>query len=302
MGCARHLFGAWVNDLATVVDAVRLECFPLFGLSQGCAVSIAHAVRNPDRVSHLILSGGFALGASKRKPEERERRNALVTLLRLEWGADNPALRQMFANYLMPGVTKEEVDTFNELQRKTASAECAARYFEAAGAIDVVELLPQINTPTLVIHARGDAQVPFELGRQLAAAIPGAKFVALQSNNHLLLEDDPATQRLDQTIFGNVENTGRATPTHQVLLCSIAISDRWGPKWVHFRPIGAISGMSVGAIFLKLIFDQPKSLLAAVEEQVPKGASAEDASRFLEGEERYQRDEEDGGDSHKAGH
>jgi pimeloyl-ACP methyl ester carboxylesterase len=110
--------GAWVSDLATVVDAARLERFPLFGLSQGCAVSIAYAVRNPDRVSHLILSGGFALGASKRKPEERERRNALVTLLRLEWGADNPALRQMFANYLMPGATKEEVDTFNEFSEK----------------------------------------------------------------------------------------------------------------------------------------------------------------------------------------
>jgi pimeloyl-ACP methyl ester carboxylesterase len=98
----------------------------------------------------------------------------------------------------MPGATKEEVYTFNELQRKTASAECAARYFEAAGAIDVVE--PQINIPTLVIHARGDAQVPFELGRQLAAAIPGAKFVALQSTNHLLLEHDPATQRFFEEI------------------------------------------------------------------------------------------------------
>lgn len=187
---------AWVNDLGTVIDAARLvEPFPLLGLSQGCAVSIAYAVRNPDRVSHLILYGGFALGGSKRKPEERERRNALATLMRLEWGADNPAIRQMFANYLMPGATKEEIDTFNELQRKTASAECAARYLEATGAFDVVELLPRISVPTLVMHARGDAQVPFELGRQLAAAIPGAKFVALQSNNHALLEHDPATQR-----------------------------------------------------------------------------------------------------------
>jgi pimeloyl-ACP methyl ester carboxylesterase len=120
--------------------------------------------------------------------------------MRLEWGADNPAIRQMFANYLMPGATKEQIDTFNELQQKTASAECAARYFEATGAIDVVELLPQIRVPTLVMHARGDAQVPFELGRQLAASIPGAKFVALQSSNHILLEDDPATQRFFEEV------------------------------------------------------------------------------------------------------
>jgi pimeloyl-ACP methyl ester carboxylesterase len=191
---------AWVNDVATVIDAAGLDRFPLFGLSQGCAVSIAYAVRNPDRVSHLILCGGFALGASKRSPEARDRRHALVTLMRSEWGADNPAIRQMFASYMMPGATKEQIDSFNELQRKTASAECAARYFEATGAIDVIGLLPQVRVPTLVMHARGDAQIPFELGRQLGAEIPGAKFVALQSNNHILLEDDPATQRFFEEI------------------------------------------------------------------------------------------------------
>jgi pimeloyl-ACP methyl ester carboxylesterase len=137
----------------------------------------------------------FPPGASKRDPEAREKRKAFVTLVRSEWGADNPAVHQLFANYLMPGATKEQIDSFNELQRKTASAECAARYFEATGAIDVVALLPQIPVPTLVMHARNDGQVPSELGRQLATEIPGAKFVALQSSNHILLEQDPATQR-----------------------------------------------------------------------------------------------------------
>jgi pimeloyl-ACP methyl ester carboxylesterase len=191
---------AWVNDVATVADAADLERFPLLGLSQGCAVSIAYAVRNPDRVSHLILCGGFALGAAKRTAEARERRQALVTLMRSEWGADNPAIRQMFAGYLMPGASKEQVDSFNELQRKTASPECAARYFEATGAIDVISLLPRVRVPTLVMHARGDGQIPFELGRQLAAEIAGAKFVALQTNNHILLEQDPATQRFFEEI------------------------------------------------------------------------------------------------------
>ena len=186
---------AWVNDLATVVDAAGVERFPLLAVSQGCAISIAYAVKYPARVSHLILYGGFALGASKRAPEDRERRKALATLMRMEWGSDNPAIRQMFASYLMPGATKEQIESFNDLQRKTTSAEFAARYFEATGNFDVVELLPQVRVPTLVMHARGDLQVPFELGRQLAAGIPGAKFVAMQSNNHILLEQDPATQR-----------------------------------------------------------------------------------------------------------
>jgi class 3 adenylate cyclase/pimeloyl-ACP methyl ester carboxylesterase len=186
---------AWVNDVATVIDAAGVDRFPLLGYSQGCAVSIGYAVRHPERVSHLILCGGFALGALKRTPADRERRQALTTLMRLEWGADNPALRQMFATKMMPDATKEQLDNFNDLQRQTTSAECAARYFEATGEIDVVGLLPQVRVPTLVMHARGDAQVPIELGRQLAAGIPGAKFVALQGNNHALLEQDSATQR-----------------------------------------------------------------------------------------------------------
>ena len=88
----------------------------------------------------------------------------------------------------------------NDLQRKTTSGECAARYFEATGNIDVSDLLAQVKVPTLVMHARGDAQVPFDAGRQLAAGIPGAKFVALQGNNHILLEQDPATQRFFEEV------------------------------------------------------------------------------------------------------
>lgn len=186
---------AWVNDLAAVVDAAGLGRFPLLGYSQGCAVSIAYAVRYPERVSHLILYGGFAVGASKRGAEDSERRKALVTLMRLEWGADNAAIRQMFATRIMPDATKQQVDTFNELQRRSASAEGAARYFAMSGEIDIVALLPQVKVPTLVMHARGDVQIPMELGRQMAAGIPGARFVALQSNNHILLEQDVAMER-----------------------------------------------------------------------------------------------------------
>ncbi len=100
----------------------------------------------------------------------------------------------------MPDAKKEQVDTFNELQRKTTSPECAARYLETAGEIDVTELLGQVRVPTLVLHARGDTQVPFEQGRKLAAGIPGAKFVALQSSNHILLEQEPALQRFFEEV------------------------------------------------------------------------------------------------------
>ena len=191
---------AWVRDLETVVDAAGVDRFPLLGISQGCAVSIAYAVRHPEKVSHLILYGGFAVGAAKSSPSEKELRNAMTTLMRLGWGSDNPAFRQMFTAQFMPGATQEQADFFNELQRRTTSPECAARYFEVVGEVDITELLGKVATPTLVMHVRGDARVPFEAGRQMASGIPSARFVALQGQNHLFLENEPAAYRFFEEI------------------------------------------------------------------------------------------------------
>lgn len=182
----------WVSDLEAVADAARLTRFPLFGASQGCAVSIAYAVRHPKKVSHLILYGGFALGGRKRSPEERQKRDAMTTLMRLGWGSDEPTFRQLFSSQFLPEGTKEQIDAFNELQRRTISPECAAQYFEVVGDLDVRELLPKVKVPTLVMHVRDDRVCPVEAGRQMAAAIPGARFVAFDGKNHLFLKDEAA--------------------------------------------------------------------------------------------------------------
>lgn len=191
---------AWVGDLETVVDAVGIERFPLFGVSQGCAISIAYAVRHPERVSHLILYGGFALGRGKRSPSEHEQIKAMGTLMRLGWGMDNPAFRQMFTSLFIPESTKEQADWFNDLQRKTTSPECAARYLEVVGNFDVRDLLPQVQVPTLVMHVRGDLVSPIDAGREIAAGIPGARFIALPGRNHLFLKHEPATARFFEEI------------------------------------------------------------------------------------------------------
>ena len=190
----------WVSDLETVVDAAGLQRFPLFGLSQGCGIAVTYAARHPERVSHLVLLGGYIVGANKRGPENREKRKALATLIRMDWGADSPAIRQMFAMQLAPDATKEQVDSFNELQRRTTSPDVASRHFEASGEVDITEFVSKVTAPTLVMHARGDLQVSFDLGRQLASAIAGARFVALQSRNHLLLEGEPAATRFFEEI------------------------------------------------------------------------------------------------------
>ena len=169
-------------------------------MSQGCAVSIAYAVRHPDRVSHLVLYGGFALGGKRRSPQENERRNAMATLMRQGWGADHPAFRQIFTGLMMPGATREQSDSFNELQRRTTSPECAARYFEVVGDFDIRDMLEKVRAPTLVMHARDDLMCPISAGRQLAAGISGARFVALQGENHILLGDEPACQRFFEEI------------------------------------------------------------------------------------------------------
>jgi pimeloyl-ACP methyl ester carboxylesterase len=124
----------------------------------------------------------------------------MLTLLRLGWGKENPAFRQLFTSQFMPGATKEQADWFNELQRITVSPETAARIIESTDDLDVTGLLPRVTVPTLVMHARDDARVPFEAGRRMAAGIPGARFVTLQGRNHLFLETEPAfTQFLEQT-------------------------------------------------------------------------------------------------------
>lgn len=184
---------AWVGDLEAVVDSLGLRRFPLIGMSQGGAVAIAYAVRHPDKVSHLVLPGAYARGALQRATSDAERLEAetLVNLIRLGWGRDNAAFRQVFTNQFIPGGTPAQHQWWNELERLTASPENAARTLDAFHRVDVTDLARKLRVPTLVLHARGDARVPFDEGLRLAALIPGARFVPLDSDNHVLLDTEP---------------------------------------------------------------------------------------------------------------
>lgn len=186
-------FEAFVRDLETVADALELPRFPLLGMSQGCAVSIAYAVRHPERVSALILIGGYAagwrIGASA---EEQERREAVMTLTRLGWGTNNSAYRHIFSQTFMPDGTPEELAWFDDFQRQTTSPENAVRFQDAFGDIDVRHMLARVRAPTLVLHARHDQRITLEQGRELAIGIPGARFVPLESRSHIILGHEPA--------------------------------------------------------------------------------------------------------------
>jgi pimeloyl-ACP methyl ester carboxylesterase/DNA-binding CsgD family transcriptional regulator len=190
-------FEAWVRDLEAVVDAVGLAEFPLFAMSQAGAVAVAYAALHPERVTGLILHGSYARGWLNRDltEEQIEEEKLMIGLMRVGWGRENPAFRQVFATQLFPDATIEELRALEEQMRISISPENAVRLESAMHRADVRHLAPQVKAPALVTHSRKDEGVPFEEGRLLASLIPKAQFVALESKNHLLTEHEPAWQK-----------------------------------------------------------------------------------------------------------
>jgi serine/threonine protein kinase/alpha-beta hydrolase superfamily lysophospholipase len=184
----------WVKDLETVVEAAGVEKFALLGISQGGAVAITYAVRHPERVSHLVLLGAFSRGLTAHGTEEQiAERRALQTLVRLDWGKNNPDFKSMFTNFFIPhNSTREQHQWLDDLQRISASPENAARILMLIDEINIRPLLPLVSVPTLVFHADRDRVIPAEEGRILAAEIPSARFVPLSTKNHILLAQEPA--------------------------------------------------------------------------------------------------------------
>ena len=192
---------AFVRDLETVADSLGLDRFPLLGISQGGAVSIEYAARHPERVSHLILLGAYAAGWRYfATPEEAATREAVITLAEHGWGQSNSVYRQLFSQTFMPSASYEELDWFNDFQRRTASPTNAVRFLRAFADIDVRHRLADVHCPTLVLHARGDQRVPIVQAIELAAAIPGASLVTLDTCNHIPLSREPATARIVECI------------------------------------------------------------------------------------------------------
>ena len=194
-------FDRQIEDLETVVEQAGLDRFAMFGLSQGCAKSVVYAARHPERVTRLVLLGGYVRGWKRRgDPAGSVLRQAAIEMIRVGWGRDNPAVRQMFTSLYMPDAPPESQRWFSDLQRRTTNAENAAATLEAHGDVDVRDLLSRVKAPTLVIHSRHDGGVPFEQGQELAAGIPGARFAVLDTTNHILPATDPAWSRCARLI------------------------------------------------------------------------------------------------------
>lgn len=196
-------FPRWLGDLEAVVDAAAfVRPFVLLGISQGAATAVAYAVRHPERVSHLVLYGGYALGAKKRGDSDTAHIYEIMQeLARLGWGRNNPVFRQIFTSRFIPEGTEEQIGWFNDLCTKTTRPDIGAALMSARAEVDARELLDQVRVPTLVLHASHDEVVPLSEGERLAHEIPGAKFVLLESRNHILLEHEPAWQQFRQAVL-----------------------------------------------------------------------------------------------------
>jgi pimeloyl-ACP methyl ester carboxylesterase/DNA-binding CsgD family transcriptional regulator len=193
----------WVQDLSAVVEAAKVrQPMILFGVSQGAAVAITYAVKHPERVSHLVLHGGYPVGAKYRDDTSHVRAyRAMQDLARVGWDKDNPVFRQVFTSRFIPEGTEEQIHWFNELCKRTTTPEIAYRLLEARAEVDVRDLLEKVRAPTLVLHSIGDEVIPVSQGRWLAREIPSAEFVPLNSRNHVLLEHEPAWQDFKSAIL-----------------------------------------------------------------------------------------------------
>lgn len=196
-------FECFVSDLATVLDSAGVQRAPLIGLSQGASVAVAYAARHPERVSGLVLIGGCARGwRAKNNPELTRQFEAMMVLMRQGWGGRNAAFRQIFTTTFFPDASRELAEAFNELQRLTTTPDNAADLLSALGDIDIRAELPRVAVPTLVLHSREDAVVPMKDGVELASGIGGARFVPLDSRNHVVLPTEPAWTRFAGEIEG----------------------------------------------------------------------------------------------------
>jgi len=193
----------WIDDLEDVIEAARPQRpFALIGISQGACACVEYAVRYPERVSRLILYGGYVRGWTRHKNPDHVREGmATVELTELGWGRPDPMYRRLLTKRFLPVGTEEQMRWFDELCTRSVSPEMAARLLLSRGEADVSHLLPLVKVPTLVAHATGDQIAPFSQGQRLAEGIPGAQFVMLDSPNHIMLEHEPAWQRFCDAVL-----------------------------------------------------------------------------------------------------
>ena len=218
---------SWLEELDAVIDAHGEPRVALLGVSGAAPVAIAYAALHPERVSHLVLLGGYMNGALQRAPSDEERAylEAQWRLVETGWSRDDPAVREFFSSRFIPDAPPEVRAGMNEQQRRSCDGPRAARLLRGRALLDVRALARQVRVPTLVLHGEGDRACPIALGHEAAAAIPGARFESLPSANHVPLGHEPAFGRFCEAVVDFVTEASRPpalTPRERTLAALVA--------------------------------------------------------------------------------
>lgn len=196
-------FEKYADDLEAVIAAAGVEQFVLFAMGGvGSAIATTYAVRHPQRVSHLVLYASWTCGrwAHNATRDQIEEEHMRLKAIELGWPNETPAYGQFFTSMHMPDATPDQFRSYNDLLRLTTIPANAVALLRTFHRVDVREIVPKVRCPTLVLHARRDAIIPFDEGRIVAGLIPGARFVPLESRNHVLLDTEPAWQQLVEAL------------------------------------------------------------------------------------------------------
>lgn len=221
-------FDRWVEDLEAVINAAGIDGpITLLGVSKGAATAIAYADKYPDRVSRIIIYGGYAQGwAARGDPRGAKLYKSIVDLVSLGWELENPVFRELITKRYIPSGSEEQIEWYNELCRKTMSASTTARLLKSRAHVDVTPMLERIAVPVMVMHANRDEVIPFSEGRLLARELPNAEFVELESRNHIVLKQEPAWVRFKEAVLDFMERMPVSEATRAPALESLSRRER----------------------------------------------------------------------------
>jgi pimeloyl-ACP methyl ester carboxylesterase len=216
-----------VDDVRAVMDAAGCERAAMFGVSEGGPMCALFAATHPDRVTALVLHG--AMGRTTEAPDypwespAEALRESVDELIAPHWGQPSDAMLELFAPSLAGDPQAAEFTA--RMERASASPAMVRKIFEMFLDIDVRAILPTIHVPTLVLHRHSDRVVNRRAGQEVAAQIPGARYVELPGIDHLPWAGDA------DSVLGEIEEflTGaRSAPEHDRVLATVMFTDICG--------------------------------------------------------------------------
>ena len=175
-----------------MVDAAGFERFTLMAMAQGGPVAISYAHRHPERVDRIAFYGSSASVLPDPTPDELERSRVFDDMVRVGWARPESTFRRVFTTLMIPRGGETEMRWLDDLQRNAVTPETLIKARAGRRSADVRHLLPEIGVPALILHSRHDQMAAFDKSVEMAAGLPDSRLVPLESENHIVLDGEPA--------------------------------------------------------------------------------------------------------------